>query len=58
LTHSIFVTVPCIARGLFASNSAAKAWCADTDTAATMNESARPAATTTSFVRIAFNLPI
>ena len=29
LTHSIFVTVPFIVTGLFASNSAANAWCAD-----------------------------
>ena len=28
LTHSIFVTVPFIVTGLFASNPAAKAWCA------------------------------
>src|SRR6516225_8269445 len=31
LTHSILVMVPLKFTGLFASNSAAKAWCADAD---------------------------
>src|SRR5260370_1931603 len=56
LTHSIFVMVPLKLTGLFASNSAAKAWCADTDAAPP--HIARPATTTAvaSFLRIDFSL--
>src|SRR5207302_2885619 len=52
LIHSIFVIVPVKFTGLFASNSAANAWCADAeddhaDMARPMTQS-----TTASFVRI------
>src|SRR5437773_7196161 len=52
LTHSIFVIVPVKFTGLFASNSAAKAWCADAEDA--HPDIARPVTQTamTSFVRI------
>src|SRR5579864_5184141 len=56
LTHSILVIVPLKFTGLFASNSAAKAWCAD---AADVHPNiARPVIQTAivSFVRIDFLL--
>src|SRR5690242_13008759 len=55
-THSILVMVPLKLTGLLASNSAAKAWCADTDVAPP--QTARPAMMTTvaNFVRIDFSL--
>src|SRR5436190_11910812 len=52
LTHSIFVIVPLKFTGLFASNSAANAWCADAEDA--HPEIARPMMETAMacFVRI------
>src|SRR5262252_9860613 len=55
LTHSIFVIVPLKFTGLFASNSAANAWCAEAEDA--HPEIARPMQTAmASFVRIDFLL--
>src|SRR2546429_9651142 len=56
LIHSFFVTVPLKPPDFFASNSAANAWCADTEVAAP--HIAKPTIQTTvaSFVRIDFSL--
>src|SRR5262245_22792397 len=56
LTHSILVTVPFMLTGLFASNSAANAWCAVSDAAAARKRPNPAATATTSFVCIGFNL--
>src|SRR5262245_19359170 len=53
LIHSIFTTVPRSLTGRFASNSAAKEWCAETWTANTATNAAA-AAMLKSFVRIEF----
>src|SRR5882672_10987872 len=57
LTHSIFVMVPLKFTGLFASNSAANAWCADAEDAQPI---ARPEIKTAiaSFVCIDCLLPL
>src|SRR5438874_11097317 len=52
LVHSIFVTVPSNLTGLFASNSAANAWCAGSGAAATDRNRPHTAIATASFVRI------
>src|SRR5262245_19797709 len=49
LVHSILVTVPVNSTGFFASNSAAKAWWADTDTAVPPRHNAIPEITMTNF---------
>src|SRR5262249_27489077 len=56
--HSILVTVPVNSTGFFASNSAAKAWWADTDTAVPPRHNAIPEITTTSFSVMAVNLSV
>src|SRR5438270_544404 len=55
-THSIFVIVPLKLTGLFASNSAAKTWCAHTDVARPHITRPTTQSTVASFARIDFSL--